>query len=98
MLLFKLGPIYVEHRGVVAGLNALNRDPDWAGMPKEGIVKSLQKRWEVNDVNHVNGSHVKIEKYEDGVDVEVAYEVREHLLANVDVVLSFQDSIHAVVH
>lgn len=95
LLTLKLVPIYLEHYKIVSSLEALKSDPDLATRPKEEILKTLEKRWDINMVNRVTTQDVKITKQGGRLTVQIAYEAVEHIMGNVDVLVTFDDSIEA---
>jgi len=95
LLTLKLVPIYLEHYKIVSSLEALKSDPDLATRPKEEILKTLEKRWDINMVNRVTAQDVKITKQGGRLTVQIAYEAVEHIMGNVDVLVTFDDSIEA---
>ncbi|WP_045225937.1 DUF4845 domain-containing protein [Methyloterricola oryzae] len=95
LLTIKLVPIYLEHYKIVSSLEALKSDPDLATRPKEEILKTLEKRWDINMVNRVTAQDVKITKQGGRLTVQIAYEAVEHIMGNVDVLVTFDDSIEA---
>lgn len=95
LLTIKLVPIYLEHYKIVSSLEALKSDPDLVSKPKEEILKTLEKRWDINMVNRVTVQDVKITKQGGRLTVQIAYEAVEHIMGNVDVLVTFDDSIEA---
>jgi hypothetical protein len=85
----KIGPIYLEYHAVKSALNTLKADPGAAKLPayliRERIIDSLYVSYSTNTIKN---NHIKI-KRSDGLQVRVAYEVRKHLLGNLDVVAKF---------
>ena len=95
VLVLKLAPIYLEHFKIITSLNSLTKEPDLGARTKEEILTMLQKRWDINSVDHVSAKDVKIAKQGGKVKVQVAYEVVEHIMGNVDALVYFDDAIEA---
>jgi len=95
LLVLKLAPIYLEHFKVVSSLNSLEKEPELGAKSKEEILSLLQKRWDINSVDHVSSKDVQITKQGGHVKVQVAYEVAEHIMGNVDALVYFDDAIEA---
>jgi hypothetical protein len=93
LLVLKIGPIYLEHFKVVNALEALKKEPDLASKSKEDILKILEKRWDINMVNRVTAKDVTITRQSGEVKVQVAYEVVEPIMGNIDVLVYFDDVI-----
>lgn len=84
----KLVPIYLNHMSVVSELKAVAGEPGSANKPPNTIRRELLTRLDVSYVDHVRPEHVSVERG-DGVDLIVSYEVEEHLIANIDVIVRF---------
>jgi len=95
VLVLKLAPIYLEHFKVVTSLNSLKKEPDLGAKTKDEILTMLQKRWDINAIDHVSAKDVKIAKQGGHVKIQVAYEVVEHIMGNVDALVYFDDAIEA---
>jgi hypothetical protein len=93
LLVLKLVPIYLEHFKIVSSLNSLQKEPDLGVKTKEEILSLLQKRWNINMVDDVTAKDVQITKQGGHVKVQVAYEAVEHIMGNVDALVSFDDAI-----
>ncbi len=85
----KLVPIYINHFSVVSEINALADEPGLANQPPNRIRNQLITRMDVSMVRFVTAEHIRIERA-DGVRVIVEYEVREHLIGNIDAVVHFR--------
>ncbi len=99
LLVLKIGPIYLEHFKIKSSLESLKNDPDFATRTKEEILTTLQKRWDINSVDRVTAAKdVKVSRQGGKLTVQVAYEAVEHIMGNVDVLVTFDDSIEAETH
>lgn len=95
LLFLKIGPIYLEHFKIAHSLQSLKKEPNFTELSREELLLLLQKRWNMNSVDRVSGKDVKITKQGSNVKIQVAYEVVEPILANVDVLVYFDDSVEA---
>ena len=93
LLVIRLFPVYLEHYNVSASLRSLTTEPREGGLDSARIRELLLRRFEINDVTHVNGKHIQIEPTSEGTRVAIAYEVRKPFMANVDLVVSFRDAV-----
>lgn len=84
----KLVPIYLNHMSVVSEMKAIASEPGTANQPPNTIRRNLIRRLDVSYVDHVKPEHIRIEQ-DDGVNLTVSYEVEEHLIGNIDVVVRF---------
>ncbi len=94
MVIVKLGPSYMTYMTVKSVMSDVQADPKaFADRQGRGIIKSLTRRLEVNDVRSVDSKAFKLTRKDGGMDLSVDYEVREHLVGNVDVVLVFKNAV-----
>ena len=93
-VIVRMAPHYMQFRTIVSVIERVSRDEDITSMTKTQLVRTLRKRFEINNVRGFDfRNHLKLVRARDLMTVTVAYEVREHLVANVDVVLNFEQSI-----
>lgn len=93
----RLIPHYLEFRTIVSVIESVNREEDITQMSKARLVQHLRKRFSINNVRGFDfRNNLKLSRKRDVTTVTVAYEVREHLIANADVVLKFDRSIDSL--
>lgn len=85
----KLGPYYLQFWTVRSVMDDTGRNPDIAGMGRQAIIQTLEKKLYINDVRSVKNENFSFEKTDTGRVLGVHYEVREHLFANLDAILTF---------
>lgn len=93
LLSLKLLPVYLESFKVQTALEGLQADAEIMAKGKEGVLKALERRFEVDDVKHVNRSNIEVQPGPDGMRVRVVYEVRGELVGNLDFVAKFDKSV-----
>ena len=87
-------PMYLEYHALVNALNKLVEDPGAKAMPPYKIKQSIQMSlWASYASNNIKDEHIRISKKSDGVNVRVAYEVREEFLGNIDIIGSFDRTV-----
>ncbi len=87
-LAFHLVPVYLEDIRVAKALETLNTGgPD--PKTKEILRDQLLRRFEVNDVHSVRSENIGIIPLADGFAVNVAYEVRVPIVANIATITHF---------
>ena len=87
-------PMYLEYHALVNAMNKLQDDPMAKSMPPSRIKDSIQRSlWVSYASNNIKKEHIRISKKNDGVNVRVAYEVREDFLGNIDLVASFDRTV-----
>jgi predicted nucleic-acid-binding protein len=93
LLLFKIGPIYLDHSKVVNALAAIEETTDVETKTESEIRSSLSKRFEMNYVSAIKAQEVKILKRGNYLKVEAEYEVVEKIVGNLSVLVEFDDVI-----
>jgi hypothetical protein len=87
-------PMYLEYHALVNAMNKLADDPAAKKMPAHKIKESIERSlWVSYASNNIKREHIRISKKTDGVNVRVAYEVREDFLGNIDLVASFDRTV-----
>lgn len=84
----KIVPIYLNYYSVVSAMNGVAEEPGVEQMSPARIRDLLFRRLYVNYVEDVKPEHVRITRGS-GLSLNVAYEVREPLIGNIDVVVKF---------
>jgi len=83
-------PLYLEYHALVNALEQLENTPNSKSLPPSKIKQKIQMSlWASYASNNIKDEHVRISKKSDGVNVRVAYEVREPFLGNIDLIASF---------
>ena len=88
----KLFPLYLEHFNVKSILDNLSSET--RGMGAEDIKPRILKNFDLNDVSNVGRQHIKVKRVSSKkAEVTIDYEVRRSLVANIDIVIHFHDSV-----
>lgn len=91
LLTLKLLPIYLDSFKVGSVLSDIKDESGIANMTPVMIHKTIMKRLDINMVNSVSKDDIYIDKSgKQKRTVEIDYEVRENIMANIDVVVHFQ--------
>ncbi len=94
MITIRLFPVYMEHFNVSSHLKTLAKEAGASKQTNGEILRTLNKRFDIDDVKHVSKDDIFIERHKDGsVLVAIEYEVRTPAIANVDMVVSFVDEV-----
>ena len=89
-LTFKLLPPYLQDLKVKGALDSLARQPDFATMSRSEIGESLSKRFDIDDVTHVNlGEALTIEQRGRLKIVRIKYDAVVPMVANISALLEF---------
>lgn len=88
-LLIKLGPAYLDDYTIKGALEGLDGEEGLSQMTPADVRRLVTKRLSVNNVDSFNAKDINIEKDGDLVIISLDYEVRTHVVSNVDAVISF---------
>lgn len=92
--LLRMGPHYMSYLTLRSAMNNVAQSPEPILGGRVAILDLINRRLEINDVRGIDPKSFKIQKTDDGsYDVRVAYERREHLFGNIDVVLTFDHGV-----
>lgn len=89
LLAMVIAPIYMNEAKATKIVSQTAKSPQNYELSQFELRKGLQRRWDVDDVKHLKVNDVKIKKSKNGKALAYKYEVREHLFANWDLVLTF---------
>lgn len=93
MIALKLVPIYIEYFNVVTSLESLKNEPELINKSPAEVLQLLNRRLDINDVDHVDHKNLRIKRYPGRTEVGVVYEIREPLMGNIDIVTKFDKSV-----
>ena len=88
----KIGPKYVEYYSVVSALNDMSKEPGNAKKSPVVLRRNVRARLYVSYTSNIKDKHIKVTR-SNGVRLRVAYEVREPIIGNLDVILTFDKSV-----
>ena len=99
LLALRLTPPYLEHFSVASSLKSLQQEPGIGEKTNAQIRSLLQRRFDINDVESVEKEHITFVKDRKTglLTISVKYEVRRPILANVDAIVSFSDTVQLTV-
>ena len=87
-------PMYLEYQALITAMDKLKNDPMAKSMSPYKIKDSIQRSlWVSYASNNIKNDNIRISKKTDGINVRVAYEVREDFLGNIDIVASFDRTV-----
>jgi len=91
-LLLRLGPHYIDWRTMQSVFTGLERQSVHE-MSKNQIREAIAKGFRINGLRDFDQRNlVTIEAEKEFTTLSVSYEQREHIVYNVDIVLTFQES------
>ncbi len=89
----KIAPYYLEYFKVQQVVDSLRGRAEVEGMPADQIRRLLEKQLYVDEVRRLTADNISVKRSASQVLVYVKYEVREHLVGNIDLVLSFSHAL-----
>jgi len=93
LIALKLIPIYLQAFNISTVVKQLPDEPFIGDKGPAEIRKSLMARLKINSVYDFDPNNIVIKKGLNTYLVDVSYEVREPVLANVDIVVSFSNQV-----
>jgi hypothetical protein len=93
LIAMRIIPIYVSYFSVRSALEGLKKEPEVAQMGIFDIQQRIQKRFDISYVKVIDPKQVKIRQQGRDKILELVYEDRRPLIANLDVVAKFNDTI-----
>jgi Tfp pilus assembly major pilin PilA len=88
----KLVPVYIEHYYVVHSLERLQAEA--STLPEQEIKSRLMKDFSINDVDTVDRKQINVRRVDSKtIDVSIEYDVQRQLIANIDVLIHFSNSV-----
>lgn len=97
LVIFRLGPIYMEHYKILKVFdgvkNELNSKMDLSNDGRTALRKAIERRFTVEDIRVVTPNSIVITPQGNAMQVKLAYESRVEFIANIDVVVKFDDTV-----
>ncbi|MBB72641.1 MAG: hypothetical protein CMF50_09615 [Legionellales bacterium] len=93
-----LGPLYLENYSlqrslrVIAEKDARQFPNDYTSF-RNAIKLDLAKAFRVGDIKNVTPQDIELTNISGGVQVNIAYEARTHIIANIEALVSFKNSV-----
>jgi hypothetical protein len=88
-----LFPVYREAFSVESAMKQVARQPGADDMSLTELQRSLQKRFDIDYVNSVSAKDVTLIRDKSGNQLNLTYEVRKHLVYNLDFVAMFDYTV-----
>lgn len=86
-------PTYTQHLEVKDILDSLAKDPATNQMNKAKVKDLFERRLQVNSIRNIKGENLDVEKKDGKTIMTLNYEVRTHLMGNMDVIIKFNDKV-----
>jgi hypothetical protein len=86
-------PVYLEYSKVVRAMNQVREEHSQIDTNQNLIRRSLERRWDVEDISSIGWKEVDVRKTSNGFDVEAYYEAERPFVANVYLLVKFDYSV-----
>ena len=90
---FTLAPPYLEHLTIKKSLQDLAKQPDIKTQSTGKIRDLLLRRFQVNNIKNVKATDLDVDKRDGKIYLSMDYEVRVHVMFNVDAVVKFNEVV-----
>lgn len=85
-------PAYLAHRTLDGLVEAMMERPDVGELSDAKFLDRLERSMKMNNLRDMEiKDMIELERGSGTLQIHLVYEVREHLFANVDVVMSFEE-------
>lgn len=93
-LAIPLAPAYFNHYAIKNAMKDLAQEPNLTKMTKAKIRDLFQRKLSVNNIQEIKSENLEIEKRADDQEwLILNYEVRKHVIANIDAVILFNEEV-----
>ena len=93
MLILRMAPAYMEYYKIVSTLESLEEEKGMSEVNPAAIRDLITRRFDISYVAVIQPKDVKIKNAGKYYTVTAKYDAREHLFANVDVLMSFYKQV-----
>ncbi|MCF6282990.1 MAG: DUF4845 domain-containing protein [Candidatus Polarisedimenticolaceae bacterium] len=93
VMAFRIVPVYMQHATVVTIIESLQDEPDIGRKSRAEIRALLGKRFNMNMITGVSSNDITITKKNHTMFVELNYQVKEPVVHNMEVLITFSDQI-----
>ena len=88
---FRVGPVYLEYWQTKQALDDVLAAGKGAGKSKAELLDSIQKHLDVSRIENIQAKEIRFNQTRNGLEVDAGYEKRVALIANIDVVVKFEN-------
>lgn len=90
---FTLSPPYLEHLTIKKSMQDLAKQSDIKTLSTATIRDLLLRRFQVNNIRNVKATDLDVDKRDGKMYLSMDYEVRVHVMFNVDAVVKFDEVV-----
>lgn len=88
----KIVPVYIDHYSVIQAMKGVQKEPGIATATPGKIKDLFFRRLYVSYVDGIEAKHVKVIR-SNGRTLQVKYDVQKQMVANIDILIHFDDSV-----
>lgn len=92
VMAMKLAPIYLEYQSVVRIMNNVAQESP-AATPPRSIRDSIQKQFDVNNIDRVSGSEIEVKRDKGTTIISIDYEARTKFVGRLWFLMLFDHSV-----
>jgi len=93
MIALKLMPVYFENFKVNSALKSLKDEQGIIDKSNTEIQNIMARRFNIDNIEGVKPDQINVKRDRSKIAVNLDYEVRNNFIGNVDVVISFKDTV-----
>ena len=95
-VVMKLVPVYIEYFGVVKAMEQIKNEPGASQKSVEEIRRDLNVKFDLQyvDEKDIPPQSIQLKREATGPTLRIAYEKRVPFMYNIDLVASFDKSVH----
>jgi hypothetical protein len=93
LLTLRMVPSYLEYYKIATALEKLPKESGMAEVTPREIRKALERQFDIGYVNAISHKDIRVKPAGANYLVTAKYDDRQHLFANVDVVMSFDKTV-----
>lgn len=89
----RLLPVYLEYTKVARALEQVRDENVAVDTNPAQLRRSLERRWDVEDISRIGWKEIKIEKTSEGYTMRALYNAEQPFAANVYLLVKFDKSV-----
>lgn len=93
VLAINLIPPYLHFYAIKESMETMAKDPETPKMSKAKLRDTFIRKLQVNDIKDVAPEALTIEKKDNKNFLMINYEVRTHLVGNIDAIIKFNEQV-----
>ncbi len=89
----RLVPVYLEFTKVARALQQVRDEHAAIDTNPQLIRRSLERRWDVEDISRIGWKEIEITKTADGYDMDAVYDAEEPFVGNLYLLVKFDKTV-----